>query len=479
MIAMETEHQVKRRRLPVTVLMGTAVLVAGVAGVFASGAPDEAPPVPGPVGRAAAAVEAVGAGVPASPSDLTALIGDREAWLRGHPDDHSTWAVLGSAYLERGRWTADPADFPRAEMALRHSLSVRPKANPDAVAGLAALAHARGDHRAARKWGEEVRKRSPRRWTAYPALIGAYRHLGDQKAAAGAVKKLQALHPGPQAQRLAAEVYRDRGWREDAAAALSDATALADSTAQKVTGLYGMGELAWERGEPDEALRHYEAALRTDPGYARARAGRARVMAALARPADAEGDYLVALAQTPLPGIGLEYGELLESLGREDEAKEQYALVRARVALTEQRGGGGDELLLGQLDADHGAPSAAVRRLRAEWKRHPNAYVADALAWSLFRAGGKKNTGEALKYALTATDQGPRNARFFYHLGMIERKLGKSGAARRHLEEALRINPSFSPLPAARAREELNALGEPPRGAPRRTPDEPAPPRAR
>ncbi|MGW0548990.1 tetratricopeptide repeat protein [Streptomyces altiplanensis] len=465
---METEERVKRRRLPVALLVGTAVLVAGAAGVFAWGALDGAPPVPGPVGRAAAAVEAVGAGEPASPSDLTAFIGDRESWLREHPGDDSSWAVLGSAYLERGRWTADPADFPRAEMALRHSLSVRPRANPDAVVGLAALAHARGDHRAAKKWGEAVRERSPKRWTAYPALIGAYRHLGDQKAAAEAVEKLQALRPGPQARRLASEVYRDRGWREDAAAALSDATALAGSTAQKVTGLYGLGELAWERGEPDEALRHYEAALRTDPGYARARAGRARVMAALARPADAEGDYLAALGQTPLPAVGLEYGELLESLGREDEAKEQYALVRARVALTEQRGGGGDELLLGRLDADHGAPSAAVRRLRAEWKRHPNAYVADALAWSLYRAGGRKNSGEALKYALRATDQGPRDAQFFYHLGMIERKLGRSGAARRHLEEALRINPSFSPLPSMRAREALNALGEPPGGGPRR-----------
>ncbi len=116
---METEEQVKRRRLPVAVLAGAAVLVAGAAGVFASGVLDGAPPVPGPVGRAAAAVEAVGAGVPASPSDLTALIGDRETWLREHPGDDRSWAVLGSAYLERGRWTADPADFPRAEMALR------------------------------------------------------------------------------------------------------------------------------------------------------------------------------------------------------------------------------------------------------------------------------------------------------------------------------------------------------------------------
>ncbi|GGX27875.1 hypothetical protein GCM10010353_48860 [Streptomyces chryseus] len=466
MSGMETEQRAKRR-WPRAVLAGVAVLV--VAGVLtAQWLGERPPPAPGPVGRAMAAVEAVGAGAPASPADLTALIGERESWLRAHPEDERSWSVLGSAYLERGRWTADANDFPRAEMALRHSLSVRPKANPDALVGLAALAHARGDHRAAKKWGEAVRKRSPRRWTVYPVLIGAYTQLGQQAAAAEAVEKLTALRPGAAARRLAAEVYRSRGWREDAAATLADATALAGSAAERVTGLHALGELAWERGEPQEALGHYEAALRTDPGYGRARAGRARVMAALGRPADAEVDYRAALADVPLPELHLEYGELLESQGREGEAKEQYAFVREAVALRRKLGGRRDELLLARLDADHGDPAAAVRRLRAEWRRHPNAHVADGLAWALHRSGGAKNNKEALKYAREATEQGLRDARFFCHLAMIEREVRKYGAARRHLEEALRINPAFSPLLAPKAREMLHALGDPPHRGTRR-----------
>ncbi|MGW7054990.1 tetratricopeptide repeat protein [Streptomyces sp. NPDC054887] len=463
---METEQQAKRR-WPRAVLAGVAVLV--VTGVLTAEWLSARPaPAPGPVGRATAAVEAVGAGSPAHPADLTALIGERETWLRAHPDDERSWSVLGSAYLERGRWTAHAADFPRAEMALRHSLSVRPKGNPDALVGLAALAHARGDHRAAKKWARAVRERSPRRWTVYPVLIGAYTRLGEQEAAVEAVERLEALRPGATTRRLAAEVYRVRGWREDAAATLADATALAASPAEKVTGLYGMGELAWERGEPEEALRHYEAALRTDPGYGRARAGRARVMAALGRPADAEVDYRAALADVPLPLFHLEYGELLESLGRSGEAKEQYRLVRDAVSLNRRRGGAGDEVLLGRLDADHGDAAAAVRRLRAEWRRHPNAYVADGLAWALHRRGGAKNDAEALKYARKATEMGLRDAQFFYHLAEIERGVRKVGAARRHVEEALRINPAFSPLLAPKARETLHALGEPASGGLRR-----------
>ncbi|MDJ0461142.1 tetratricopeptide repeat protein [Streptomyces sp. H27-C3] len=465
----ETKRRTGLRRPAVAVLAGAAVLVAGVAGALtfvAGGGAEGPPPTPGPVGRAMAAVGAVGAGVPASAGDLTALIGDRERWLRKNPGDDSSWAVLGSAYLERGRSRADSADYPRAERALRRSLAARPGAsgNLDALVGLAALAQARGDYRGAKKWGETVRAKSPRRWTAYPVLIDAYGRLGDQKAATAAVEKLRGLRSGARVQQLAAQVYRDRGWREDAAATLSDATARAGAPAERVAGLHRLGELAWERGEPEVALRYYESALHTDRGHAGARAGQARALAALGRPGDAEREYRAVLAAAPGAGYALEYGELLESLGRVAEAREQYVLVRAHVALEQRRGVGPDELLLGLLDADHGDPEAAVRRLSAEWKRHPGAEVADALGWALHRDGDGKT---ALKWARKATDQGVRSALYLYHLGAIERGLGEYGAARRHLEEALRVNPGFSPLLAARAREALNALGEPPSGGPR------------
>ncbi len=44
---------------------------------------------------------------------------------------------------------------------------------------------------------------------------------------------------------------------------------------------------------------------------------------------------------------------------------------------------------------------------------------------------------------------------------MIEHALERYGAARRHLTEALQINPWFSPLHAPRAKEALARLGEP------------------
>ncbi|BCL30294.1 hypothetical protein GCM10017557_51530 [Streptomyces aurantiacus] len=433
--------------------------------------------LPGPVARAA---NAVGVGAPASLPDLVALIGEREAHLRAHPGDARSWAELGAAYVERGERTAEPRYYPKAEKALRTSLRARPKRNTEAFGGLAALANARHDFRTARRWGEAAVAASPKRWTAYPALIDAYRGVGDYKAARKALARLLELPSGgvgsgggaagsgaaagsPSGTQVlvrAGLVYRDQGRREDSAAALSDAAALASAPAERADCLVRVGELAWERGEPVESLRAFGAALRADPGEHAARAGQGRALAALGRHSEALRAYQSALAKQPLPQYALELGELYESLGVGGAARAQYDVLRARVREGAAEGVN-DALVLGLFEADHGDAGGAVRRLRAEWARHPSAAVADALGWALHRVGDDR---EAVRFATKATDKvrggAVRSALYAYHRGAIERELGNPGAARRHLGEALRINPSFSPVLVPVAVRELGELEE-------------------
>lgn len=436
------------------------VLACGVGAVLAATAllyvPEltdrRPPPAPGPAERA---VSAAHAGAQAALPDLVALIGDRERWLRRHPGDDASWAVLGAAYTERGLRRADAADFPRAEAALKRSLAARPagRGNLDAQVGMAALANARGDFGTAKRWGEGVRKADPKRWSAYPALIDAYEGLGDYKAAQKATETLAELHAGAVVSGRSAQLYRNRGWREDAGAAALEAVALAETGADKAAALTRLGDLAWERGEPAEALAQYGTALGLVADHAPALAGRARALAALGRTREAVRDWQAALARLPLPGYLLEAGELAEALDRDGDAQTLYERLRTgRLPRA--------EVALGLLAADHGDPAEGVRLLRAEWARgHRSVWVADALGWALHRAGEPK---EALEYAKRATDEGLRSALFAYHRGEIERALDQPGPARRHLAEALRINPAFSPLFAPRAKEALKALGEPP-----------------
>ncbi|MFG2332284.1 tetratricopeptide repeat protein [Streptomyces sp. NPDC048604] len=448
------------------------VLVAGVCAAALGGAAlvwgpallDDGPePLPGPAARAMTAAHA---GAPASLPDLAVLIGDRKAWLREHPEDDASWAVLGAAYTERGTRTARAADYGQAERALRKSLAVLPakQGNVDAQLALGALANARGDYAQGRAWAERVRAQKPKRWAPYPVLIDAYTGLGDYAKAHKAAEALKGLLPTAAALDRAAQSFRDRGWREDANATAIEAAGRAQSPAQKAACLYRLGELAWERGEPAEAVAQYTAALRLAPAHGPSLAGRARALGAQGRTAEAFRDYRAALSAAPLPEYALEAGELYEAEGLDGDAATQYETLRARVTEAGSYGVNG-ELVLARYETDHGAPQDAVRRLRAQWaKGHRSMDVADALAWALYRTGEAE---EALPYARRATEEGRRSALFTYHRGQIERALGRYGAARRHVAEALRINPYFSPLLAPAAREALTAMGDPPEGGPR------------
>ncbi|QFZ76088.1 tetratricopeptide repeat protein [Streptomyces fagopyri] len=461
------------RRALICVAGGCAVF-GGVMVLLPSGLRPPALPAPGPV---AGAMTAVAAGVPVSLRDLTLLVADREAYLRTHPRDARSWAVLGTAYVEQGRRTATPGYFPKAERALRTSLATGPSGNLAALQGLAALANSRADFRKGREWGETARKLAPGQWTTYPLLIDSYRGLGDYKASRKALEKLQKLHSGPPVMARAAEVYWDRGWREDAVASLSDAATGARTPIERAAWLAEAGRLAWERGDREESLRSYEGALRLDRNEPAALAGRGRALAALGRVPEASRVYQAAFAGRPAPGYALELGELYQARGLGSAARAQYDLVRTRVR-SETAGGVDDALVLGLFEADHGDAAEAVRRLRAEWKRQPGIGVADALGWALHRAGKNK---EALKFAARATDKehggGVRSALYVYHRGQIERGLDLTGAARRHLAESLQINPYFSPLLAPLARRTLDTLGEPSTSLPSELEEEPTFPR--
>ncbi|MFE2169015.1 tetratricopeptide repeat protein [Streptomyces sp. NPDC059447] len=436
------------------------VLIAGALLIRPTKAADDARP-PGPSERAASAV---GMGAPVAAVDLTALVADREKWLEKHADDEASWAVLGAAYLEQARRTADSGWYPKAEKSLKRSLELRPaeKGNFEAMTGMGTLANARRDFGTAKKWGELVRAQAPKQWSAYPVLVDAYSGLGDYKGAQKAMERLQELRPGLVAFVRASQVYRDRGWREDAALAMEQAAGDAKAPVEKAYALFRLGELFWERGETQQALDHYEGALRADPAQAQALAGRARALGALGRGGEAVRDYRLALGRAPVPQVARELGELLESLGRGEEARAAYDMLGG-LAARDGTNGVDDDVVLGLYEADHGDPSAAVRRLSEEWSRHKSVQVADALGWALHKAG---EDAAALEYATKATETGLRNAEFAYHRAMIERGVGDEAATRRHLQEALRINPGFSPLRAPLAKEALAAIAAPPPGGP-------------
>ena len=78
-----------------------------------------------------------------------------------------------------------------------------------------------------------------------------------------------------------------------------------------------------------------------------------------------------------------------------------------------------------------------------------------ALAWAALKAGKVDEAQSAIKEALRL---GTRDAKLYYHAGMIAKAAGDRTAARSHLERALKLSPQFDPLQAEVARKTLQEL---------------------
>jgi tetratricopeptide (TPR) repeat protein len=360
------------------------------------------------------------------------------------PGDWQAWAGLGLAYVEQAKATVDPAYYPKAQAALQRSLHLQRSGNFVAMAGQAALAAARHDFRGALAWTRQGLAIDPQSAVLYGARADALTQLGHYRAAAGAARRMELLRPGADAEARLSYAAELRGDLPAARTFMRLALAHAVDPAATAFARYYLCVLALTAGRPHAALHQYDAGLDADSGYAALREGRAKAEAALGHTAAALHDFAVVVAEVPQPTYVLEYGRLLQSLGRMPAARRQYDVFRAEERLFVANGVtlDTDQTL---FEADHGAPAAAVAAGAAALRTRPFLESYDAYAWALHRAGRDR---AALAASDVALHTGMRNALFHFHRGVIEKALGQRGAALRDLSTALRINPHFDPLQA-------------------------------
>jgi tetratricopeptide (TPR) repeat protein len=436
-----------RRLLTVAFVIGlTAALTMAATVMLSRRFPD--PPQAAPV--TAAGIDRAAAGT------LPAVIARLQDHLRDQPRDAAGWATLGLAYVEQARVSADPSYYPKAENVLARSLRIQPGDNETALTGRAALAAARHDFAGALRLADQALTINAYAIRPLAVRVDALVELGRLDEAYDAVRQADRRRPGIPIFTRYAYVVELSGDAEEAGRVLSRAAASATDPGDIAYVSTQRGELAWSRGDLRTAERRFRAALQVDPAYLPALDGRAKVRAARGDVAGAIADRRALAGRAPLPGYAAALGELYESRGRRDQAREQYAVVAAWGRLARANGvATGLETAL--IEADHGSAAAALRAARAEWARRHTPFVADALAWALHATGQDE---EALRYARKATDTGYANAQFEYHRGMIEKALGRRADARRSLAAALRLNPHFSPLQAPLARAALTDLAK-------------------
>jgi tetratricopeptide (TPR) repeat protein len=216
-----------------------------------------------------------------------------------------------------------------------------------------------------------------------------------------------------------------------------------------------LGEVAFSTGDYETAESHYRDALITYPNYYRALASLGRVLAA--RGDLAGGIEQLERAARILPDAGFValLGDLYKLAGRDREATASYELVE-QIARLDALNGALYNRQIAIFYADHDMKAdEAYRSAEKEFQSRKDIYGADALAWAALKAGKVAEAQSAIKEALRL---GTRDAKLYYHAGMIAKAAGDRTAARSHLERALKLSPQFDPLQAEVARKTLQEL---------------------
>ncbi|MFD5825633.1 tetratricopeptide repeat protein [Lentzea sp. NPDC060358] len=369
--------------------------------------------------------------------------------LHAVPGDTSSWAQLGTSYVELARVTADPAYYAKAEGALKNA-----GGTGAAAIGFGTLANARHDFAAAREWAGKAIAALPSSAEAHGVLADALTQLGDDAGAEAAVQRMLDLKPNTASFARASFHLELHGDVEGARAAMQRALTAAATPEDIAFCRYRLGELAFDHNRLDEAAQHYEQGLAARGDDMTLTQGMAKVAAARGDVPAALEDYRRLTARAPLPQYLQEYAELLEAGGKAGEAAKQYEVLTEQQRLMESQGAF-DDLAAALFAADRGDGAQALRHAETEWSRRQSVFVADAMAWALHMSG---RDAEALGYADRAAALGWQNATFSYHRGMILAALGRVGEAQEALVQALRLNANFSPLQALKAGRKLAEL---------------------
>jgi tetratricopeptide (TPR) repeat protein len=383
------------------------------------------------------------------------LITQMQQRIERNDTDYDAYAQLGLLFLQRVRSGGDAADYQRADQALSAALEREPD-EVDALVGKGILALALHDFRNGLVWAEKAQAINPFRPDILGIMTDAHVELGEYDQALESLQAMMDMRPGLNSYSRTAYLRELHGDVPGAIQAMQTAAGMGwPGDEPTLWTLVQLGNLYLNGGDLATAEQTYRTALSESPDYLYALAGMAKVMAAQGKLEDAIKQYRLVITRMPVPEFIINLGELLEATGDLKGAQEQYDLVNVIQTLNASAGMNVD-LEMALFSSDHSADKAgALTQAQAAYGERKTIYGADVLAWALYQNG---KADEATPYMAEALRFGTQDARLYYHAGMIALARGNQDQAGQYLEQALAINPYFSPLFAAKAQATLERL---------------------
>ena len=439
-----------------------AQLVAALAHAGPTAAPAVAPAAVGPLLDPAAVAPAADG---LSPNEeLARARADVDFWaarVQAHAFDIVAAVKLAESDLVEARLTGDVTAYLRARDAVNIALKAQPAYLPakDLGATILVSLHRFPD---ALAQGQSILAASPGDATALGVIGDASLELGDVTTAGKAYAALARVADGSASRVRAGHLAFVAG---DSVTALADTRAAVQAATDEALegsalGFYEvtLGEMLIATGDPAEARSAYGAALAASPDLPAALVGLAKLDAFAGDTDRAIAELSTAAAAIPLPDTLARRADLYQLRGAPGDAARATADRATVQAIAKLAGDAayvydrGQSLFL----SDHGLdPGRAVSLAEHELAVRKDVYGYDALAWALLNAGRGAEADVPMQAALAF---GTRDARLWYHAGLIAAADGRPAEARTDLAQALALGPALDPLSRRRATTAMAAL---------------------
>jgi tetratricopeptide (TPR) repeat protein len=378
-----------------------------------------------------------------------------ESAIKAHPDKSQPYNDLAVAHVQRVRETADPGYYVQAEVALQKSFQIAPD-NLEGHKAQIMILLGRGEFAQTLSLAKALNKQTPDDVLLYGLIADAAIALGDYRQAEDAAQWMLDMRPGnvPGLLRGAAlrRLYGDAPGARDFFSQAYQQMA-PTQTEELAWTLTQMADLQLSIGDLDGAEQLLHSALQQFSGYYASLEELAKVRTARQHYSEAVDLLRQRNQNFPTAASRHALAQALELAGQTTEADVAYCdFLKSARALIGAGDNANEELIFYYLG--HGQnPSEALRIARLEIARRHDVNTLDAYAWALCSNAQYK---EAQRQITAALAVGVREAKFFYHAGVIAAKLHDDSSAARYFKQSVELNSSSDN--AAAAREALRQL---------------------